>query len=88
MTLIFKLNPDVTWHNVPPANGDKLTVADIKATYDLFKKSKFLGLNFKDLTSVEQSSPGFVKFYVRRRLGGHVYNNDAIKFGRTTGIST
>jgi HK97 family phage major capsid protein len=34
------------------------------------------------------SAPGFIRFYVRRRLGGHVLNNDAIKFLRTSGVST
>ena len=26
------------------------------------------------------TSPGFLKFYVRRRVYGHVSNNDAVKF--------
>ena len=30
------------------------------------------------------TTPGQVKYYVSRRLGGHVLNNDAIKFLRTT----
>ena len=29
------------------------------------------------------TNPGFVRFYVRRREGGIVLNNDAIKFLRT-----
>jgi HK97 family phage major capsid protein len=30
------------------------------------------------------STPGFVRFYVRKRVGGHVWVNDAAKFLRTT----
>jgi HK97 family phage major capsid protein len=29
------------------------------------------------------TTPGYVKFYVRRREGGCVLNNDAVKFLRT-----
>jgi ABC-type transport system substrate-binding protein len=61
-TLIFKLRPEVTWHNVAPANGEKLSVADVKATYDLFKASKYHGLNFKDVANVDEPNPGFARF--------------------------
>jgi len=30
------------------------------------------------------STPGFVKFYVRRRYGGFPLNNDAVKFLKIT----
>jgi peptide/nickel transport system substrate-binding protein len=60
-TLVFRLRKNVTWHNKPPANGALLTVEDIRATYELFKKSRFHGLHFKDLARIEEPQPGVVR---------------------------
>jgi ABC-type transport system substrate-binding protein len=73
-TLIFKLRKDVTWQNIPPANGDPLTVKDIQDTYMFFKASKFQGLTFKDLERVEDAGNGSVKF-VYSKPAAHVLGN-------------
>jgi peptide/nickel transport system substrate-binding protein len=34
----------------------------VKATYELFKASKFQGLNFKDIDKIDETQPGVVRF--------------------------
>jgi peptide/nickel transport system substrate-binding protein len=60
-TLIFKLKRGVKWHDIAPANGAELTVDDIRATFDFFKKSPFQGQKFASLSAVEETSPGTIR---------------------------
>ena len=61
-TLKFTLHPDATWQNIPPANGDPVTVADVKATYEVFKASTFHGGNFDTVERIDDSGGGTVTF--------------------------
>ncbi|HLF12788.1 MAG TPA: phage major capsid protein [Gammaproteobacteria bacterium] len=60
------------------ANAFPVGFGNLKRGYVLVDR---VGLR---ITRDEVTTPGYVKFYVRRREGGVVLNNNAIKFLRTT----
>ncbi|MEE9277541.1 MAG: ABC transporter substrate-binding protein [Dehalococcoidia bacterium] len=61
-TLVANLKPGIVWQDIPPANGEPLTVEDIRATYELLQTSPFHAINFADLVSIEDSGGGSVTF--------------------------
>jgi peptide/nickel transport system substrate-binding protein len=36
MSITFKIRPEVTWQNIAPLNGARLTAHDVKASYDFY----------------------------------------------------
>ena len=69
-TFNFNLRTPRPWfHDVPPANGDTLTIDDIKATYDLYAGHRFFEANFKDITSITEPEPGLVQ--IKTSQPGH-----------------
>ena len=61
-TFNFRLRTPRPWfHDVPPANGDPLTIEDIQATYELYAGHRFFEANFKDITSITEPEPGLVQ---------------------------
>ena len=68
-----------TWEDMPDIGTNNFPVAfgDFRRGYVLVDR---VGLR---ITRDNVTTPGFVKFYIRRREGGIVTNNDAIKFLRT-----
>lgn len=56
------------------ANSFSVVFGDFREAYLIVDLS---GLR---ITRDEITTPGFVKFYVRRRLGGNIRNDDAVKF--------
>ena len=61
-TFNFKLRTPRPWfHDIPPANGDELTIDDIKATYELYTGHAFFEANFKDITSITEPEPGLIQ---------------------------
>ncbi len=71
--------PVETWEQMPDIGANNFPVAfgDFKRGYVLVDR---VGLR---ITRDNITQPGFVRFYMRRREGGHVLNNNAIKFIRT-----
>ncbi len=71
--------PLQTWEQLPDiaANNFPLAFGDWKRAYVLVDRT---GLR---ITRDNVTNPGFVKFYIRRREGGIVRNNDAAKWLRT-----
>jgi HK97 family phage major capsid protein len=64
------------WEQMDDINTDTFPVAfgDFRRAYVLVDR---VGLR---ITRDQVTNPGHVRFYVRRREGGHVLNNDAAKF--------
>ena len=60
------------------ANAFPIAVADWEAGYLIADIVATLRITVDD----NITAPGFVKFYVRRRVGGKVWNDDAIKLGK------
>lgn len=71
--------PVETWEQMPDiaANAFPIGFGDYRRGYVLVDR---VGLR---ITRDNITQPGFVRFYMRRREGGHVLNNNAIKFLRT-----
>lgn len=71
--------PHRTWEQMPSiaAGNFPLAFGDFRRGYVLTQRT---GLR---ITSDQVTNIGFVRFYVRRREGGIVLNNDAIKWIRT-----
>jgi HK97 family phage major capsid protein len=71
--------PVETWEQMPDvaANAFPIGFGDYKRGYLLVDR---VGLR---ITRDNITQPGFVRFYMRRREGGHVLNNNAVKFLRT-----
>jgi HK97 family phage major capsid protein len=71
--------PVETWEQMPDIGANNFPVAfgDFKRGYVLVDR---VGLR---ITRDNITQPGFVRFYMRRREGGHVLNNNAVKFIRT-----
>jgi HK97 family phage major capsid protein len=71
--------PVETWEHMQDiaANAFPIAFGDFKRGYVLVDR---MGLR---ITRDNVTQPGFIRFYTRRREGGHVLNNDAIKFIRT-----
>lgn len=71
--------PTVTWEQMADiaANAHPVAFGDFRRGYLLVDR---VGLR---ITRDNVSNVGFVKFYIRRREGGIVLNNDAIKFIKT-----
>jgi HK97 family phage major capsid protein len=72
--------PVETWEQLDDIGSNKFPVAfgNFRRGYLLIDRTD-VRITRDDITSI-----GFVKFYVRRREGGIVLNNDAIKFLRTS----
>lgn len=72
--------PTATWEQMQDvgANTHPIAFGDFRRGYVLTQRTG-LRITRDDVTNV-----GFVRFYVRRREGGIVLNNDAIKFIKTT----
>lgn len=70
--------PVVTWEDMPDValNANAIAFGDFRRGYLL------VDLHGMRITVDEVTSPGFVKWHVRRRVGGCVLDNDAIKVGR------
>ncbi len=71
--------PVETWEQMPDIGANNFPVAfgDFKRGYVLVDR---VGLR---ITRDNITQSGFVRFYMHRREGGHVLNNNAIKFIRT-----
>ena len=61
------------------ANGMYLGFGDWKRAYTLVHRAQLA------VTANEFSTPGYIKFYVRRRYGGVLTNNDALKLLKYAG---
>ena len=61
-TLVANLKPGIVWQDIAPANGDPLTVDDIRATYELLQTSPFHAVNFSDLETIEETGERSVTF--------------------------
>ena len=72
--------PTATWEQMPDVAAGAWPIAfgDFRRGYVLAQRTG-LRITRDDVTNV-----GFVRFYVRRREGGIVLNNDAIKFLQTS----
>lgn len=71
--------PVLTWENLasPAVNGLSVLFGDFRRGYTL------VDLQGMRMTVDDNiTAPGQVKFYVRRRMGGCVYNHQAIKVGK------
>jgi len=70
--------PVVTWENVPNVGqlANCVMFGDFKAGYLLVE------LAGQRMIMDEVTAPGFVKWYIYRRVGGCILDNDAIKVGR------
>ena len=68
--------PVAAWEDMADPEADELPIAfgDFRRGYILVDR---MGLR---MTRDDITQPGYVKFYIRRRLGGKPLNNDAIKF--------
>lgn len=68
-----------TWESMDDIGSAKFPVAfgDWRRAYMIVDRTDLR------ITRDDVTAPGFVKFYVRRREGGIVLNNDAAKFIRT-----
>lgn len=73
-------SPLETWEQMDDIGTNKFPIAygDFKQGYLLTER---VGLR---ITRDNVTNVGFVRFYIRRREGGTVLNNDAIKFLKTT----
>jgi len=71
--------PVETWEQMPDIGADNFPIAfgNFRRAYLLVDR---VGMR---VTRDNVTNPGFVRFYIRRREGGIVLNNDAIKFIRT-----
>lgn len=69
--------PVATWEQMPDVADGEFPIAfgDFRRGYVLVDR---VGMRITVDNGI--TTPGFVKFYMRRREGGHVLNNDAIKF--------
>lgn len=57
-TLVFKLRPNVKFHNKAPVNGRALTSADVKFTYERMLQSPFAYVNyFNTINTIEATDP-------------------------------
>jgi HK97 family phage major capsid protein len=71
--------PVEVWENMPAigANNFPVAIGDWQRAYILAHRGV-------DRITVDQvTAPGFTKYYVRRRVGGHVLDNHAAKFLQT-----
>lgn len=68
--------PVSIWEQMPDPAGGAFPVAfgDFSVGYMLVDRSDLR------ITVDEVTSPGTTKFYIRKRVGGMPYNNDAVKF--------
>lgn len=73
--------PVETWEQMPDIGTNNFPVAfgDFSRAYSLVDRT-----DLRITVDSNITTPGKIKYYVRRRVGGHVTNNDAVKFLRTT----
>lgn len=72
--------PVAAWEQMPDIGSDAFPVA-----FGNFRRAYLLVDRRPARITVDNvTSPGFVKYYVRRREGGMVLNNDSLRFLRTT----
>jgi HK97 family phage major capsid protein len=71
--------PVAIWEQMPDVGAGNFPVAfgDFQRGYQLVDRTDIR------ITRDPYTLPGFVRFYVRRRVGGHVWDNAAIKWLRT-----
>jgi peptide/nickel transport system substrate-binding protein len=72
MSLTFKLNQGVKWHDMPPVNGRELTSQDIKYTFDSYKSKGAHVTYFDALDRVETPDQSTVKFFLNQPFGGFI----------------
>ncbi len=57
-TLVFKLKPNVKFHNKPPVNGRALSSSDVKFSFERMLQSPFAYLNyFNSIDTIEATDP-------------------------------
>ncbi len=52
-TIIFTLRPGVKFQDRPPVNGRPLSIEDVRASYEAFRKAPFQAPNYTDVKSIE-----------------------------------
>jgi HK97 family phage major capsid protein len=72
--------PVAAWEDMDDVGTNKLPIAfgNFSEGYELIDRSDLR------ITVDEVTTPGQTKFYMRKRVYGHVRNNDAVKFLKTT----
>lgn len=66
-----------TWEQMPDPNDNNFAIGFGAWRRAYFLVDRFSGLR---ITRDEFTNPGYTRFYTRRRVGGHVLNNNAAKF--------
>ncbi len=61
-TVIFKLRPNVRWHDAPPTNGRPFTSEDVKFHFDTYKQSGARRSDIRYIASIEAQDPTTVVF--------------------------
>lgn len=61
LTLTFKLNPGVKFHDVAPVSGRELVAEDVKYCYDIYKTTVAQGPTFEDVESTTAVDPTTVQ---------------------------
>lgn len=72
--------PVSLWEDMPDVGTNQHPVAfgNFQRGYELIDRSETV------ITLDPYTAPGWTKFYIRKRVYGHVSNNDAVKFLKTT----
>jgi HK97 family phage major capsid protein len=72
--------PVSLWEDMPDVGTNQYPIGfgDFQRGYELIDRSETV------ITLDPYTTPGFTKFYIRKRVYGHVSNNDAVKFLKTT----
>jgi len=70
--------PILTWEDL----GNPTTANALPVAYGDFRRAYLMTYRTELMTNIDNgiTTPGYIKFYVRRRYGGMVLNNDAVKF--------
>jgi HK97 family phage major capsid protein len=72
--------PVALWEDMPDVGTNQFPIGfgNFARGYELIDRSETV------ITLDPYTTPGFTKFYIRKRVYGHVSNNDAVKFLKTT----